>query len=127
MPPHREMTALYSEGVDAMRFPTTWKTALPAVVLGLVAGAGCAQKDAGGSSTSTTPLAVTGGMYCPKCETVWVHQPVAQGTKVARLQSEKKMQCPTCDSTAASYLTSDGKVQMHECPDCKATPMPLQP
>ena len=110
-----------------MRFFNLWKPALPAAgILGLLLAGGCASKS-GGDGSTTTPLAVTGGMYCPKCETVWVHQPVAQGSKVARLQSERKMQCPTCDSTAASYLTGDGKVMLHECPDCKATPVALQP
>ena len=109
-----------------MRFRDSWKTVLPAAVLGLVVGAGCASKGDGNGST-TTPLAVTGGMSCPKCETVWVSYPVGQGTKTARIQSERRMQCPTCDATAASYLTGDGKVMLHECPECKVTPMALHP
>ena len=87
-------------------------------------GTGCASK---GERPVTTPLAVTGGMYCPKCEMVWVTRPVGQGTKVARMQSERKMKCPTCDATAASYLTTDGKVMLHECPECKVTPVVVKP
>lgn len=102
-----------------------WKPALPVAALaGLALVAGCASN---GTKPTTTPLAVSGGMYCPKCEMVWVTRPVGQGTKVARLQSERKMKCPTCDTTAASYLTSEGKVMLHECPECKVTPVLVQP
>ena len=109
-----------------MRFPRLWTPTLTAAagIPLLFLGAGCASN---ADKPVTTPLAITGAMSCPKCETVWVHRPVGQGTKVARLQSERKMQCPTCDAAAASYLTGDGKVMLHECPECKATPIMLQP
>jgi hypothetical protein len=112
-----------------MRFCSFWKpvlTAAAVVGLFLGVGAGCASK-AGGDGSTTTPLAVSRGMYCPKCETVWVSQPVGQGTKVVRMEHRREMKCPTCDATAASYLTGDGMVMMHECPECKATPIPLRP
>lgn len=73
---------------------------------------------ASGKSAATTDHAV----MCPTCETVWVPEVTGQGTKVMTLQSRAKMVCPTCDAMAKSHLTSDGKVVLHACPDCKVTP-----
>ena len=109
-----------------MRVSTVWSSVLPvAAVLGLSLAVGCTST--GDGKPKTTPLAISGGMYCPRCEMVWVTRPVGQGTKMARLQSKRKMQCPTCNAMAASYLTSEGKVMLHECPECKATPVVVQP
>ena len=106
-------------------FPLS-KPALAGVTMITALLAGCASNTSS-NRAATVPLAVKGGMYCPKCETVWVSQMVDQGTKVARLQSRREMTCPTCDATAANYLTSDGKVQLHECPECKVMPIPVRP
>ena len=101
------------------------------VLAGLTLGigllvAGCAS-NATAEKSATTPLAVRGGMYCPKCETVWVSEMVGQGTKVARLRSRREMTCPTCDAMAASYLADEGKAVLHECPECKVTLVPVRP
>lgn len=99
------------------------KLVMPAVAfLGLFVLSGCAS-----SSEADRTDALAGGMYCPKCETVWVTKPVSQGTKVATLQSERKMTCPTCDATAASQLKGDGTTMLHECPECKGTPVMVKP
>ena len=83
---------------------------------------GCA---AGGSKASSS-TALAEGMICPTCETVWVTQVVDQGAKTQRLSSTRQMTCPRCDATAASYLKGENKV-LHNCPDCKATLVPVTP
>jgi Zn finger protein HypA/HybF involved in hydrogenase expression len=87
--------------------------------LGLVA-AGCQANSKDSSATSTDHA-----LMCAKCETVWVPEVRGQGTKVTVLTSAAKMTCPTCDSMAKSHLTGDGKVQLHDCPDCKVAPKPV--
>lgn len=93
-----------------------------AVSLLTVVAAGCAS---GGKSASGE--VASGGMMCPKCETVWVSKVVGQGTKVQRLAHDRKMTCPDCDAMAQSQLTGDGKVMLHDCPTCKVTPRPVSP
>lgn len=85
-----------------------------------VVAAGCASDGKDSSGT-----AVSGGMMCPKCETVWVKKSVGHGPKIQRLAHERKMTCPDCDAMAKSQLTGDGKVMLHECPTCKVTPKPI--
>ena len=100
------------------------KTASVAAVsfVALVA-AGCASGKGGNGNDALA----SGGMMCPKCETVWVSKVVGQGTKVQRLAYDRKMTCPECDAMAKSQLTGDGKVMLHECPTCKVTPRPVSP
>ena len=86
--------------------------------LALVA-AGCQAN--GKTSAATTDHA----LMCAKCETVWVPKVRGQGSKVTVFASSAKMTCPTCDSMAKSQLTGDGKVQLHDCPDCKVAPKPV--
>ncbi len=69
-----------------------------------------------------------GGMMCPGCETVWVTEKKTHGPRqINRLHSTREMTCETCDTTAQSVLLSDGKVQLHNCPDCKVTPVKIEP
>ena len=89
------------------------------LTLALVA-AGCQANGKASSATSTDHARM-----CPRCETVWVPEVRGQGTKVTVLASAAKMTCPTCDSMAKSHLTGDGKVQLHDCPDCKVAPKPV--
>ena len=104
-------------------FLNLWKPVVSALALmGLFVVSGCAS-----SADSAKADGLTRGMYCPKCETVWVAKPMHQGTKVATMQSERKMTCATCDATAAKVLNSDGTIMLHECPECKATPVIVQP
>jgi hypothetical protein len=65
-------------------------------------------------------------LMCPKCETVWTTHYVDQNTKTARMVSKRNMVCPTCDQMAEAYM-KDGEKVLHECPDCKVTPIPLAP
>ena len=110
-----------------MRGSKVWKLSVPVTgLLGLFLAAGCAS-NGDGKRAETTQLGLTDGMYCPKCETVWVTRPGGPASKgMATMQSERKMKCPTCDSTAASHLMGDGKVMLHECPECKATPVMMK-
>ena len=87
-----------------------------------VALAGCASS----GSKPSSPTALAEGMICPTCETVWVTQVVDQGTKTQRLSSTRQMSCPHCDATAEAYL-KEGKKVLHDCPDCKATLVPVKP
>jgi len=66
-------------------------------------------------------------MMCPKCETVWIRQTTQAGPKVSVLHTTKGMVCPDCDAMAKSQLMEDGKVKLHECPECKVTPMKVSP
>ncbi len=94
-----------------------------AVSLIALVAAGCASGKGAGSSGAVA----SGGMMCPKCETVWVSTVVDQGTKIQRLAYDRKMTCPDCDAMATSQLMGDGKVMLHECPTCKVTPKQLTP
>ena len=87
--------------------------------------AGCASGRGGGDDGSGA--VASGGVMCPKCETVWVSEMVDQGTKIQRLAYDRKMICPECDAMATSQLTGDGKAMLHECPTCKVTPKRLSP
>ena len=97
---------------------------LKAVACGALIGAalvGCASSGKSDESAATPGNA----MMCPKCETVWVPQVTAQGTKIQRMVSEKEMNCPECDAMAAAYI-QDNKMVLHDCPKCKVTPQPLK-
>lgn len=90
--------------------------------LAFVAGCSSEQKaDAGNTH------AYVSGMMCPKCETVWVRERKAAYGKVSRLAYNSEMTCPDCDAMAESKLLEDGKVQLHDCPNCKVTPVPIGP
>lgn len=93
------------------------------VVLGLFA-AGCQSNGSGNALASGEQTG--SGMYCPKCETVWIRQPSRTG-RVNLWRSEARMTCPDCDAMAKSRLMSDGTVMLHECPTCKVTPKVLSP
>ncbi len=103
---------------------TLMKTvSVAAVSLAALVAAGCASGNGGSDGGSSA----SGGMMCPKCETVWVSETVGQGTKVQRLAYDRKMTCPDCDAMAKSQLMGDGKVMLHECATCKVTPKALSP
>ena len=96
------------------------------VVMSLVAlvATGCASGKGGGGGSGAV---ASGGVMCPKCETVWVSEVVDQGTKIQRLAYDRKMICPDCDAMAQSHLTGEGNATLHECPTCKVTPRRLSP
>lgn len=93
-------------------------------LVGLAFLGGCAS---GGSGDGQYETRVVSAMYCPKCETVWVPTAQSYGTKVTALRSEKRMTCPTCDQTAQHTLAGDGKVALHDCPECQAVPVLVKP
>ena len=82
--------------------------------------AGC--NATGGSGSAGGTHNVISGMMCPGCETVWVRDSKVP-SKYNRMTSSKKMTCETCDTTAQAVLAKDGKVQLHNCPSCKVTPV----
>lgn len=89
--------------------------------LGLLFAGGCSSTGQSASSDSQAHKDVQ-GMMCPGCETVWVRDSKAP-SKYNRMTSSKKMTCETCDKTAQAVLVEGGKVQLHNCPDCKVTPV----
>ena len=65
-------------------------------------------------------------LMCTKCETVWKTVKVGEHTRAERLISKKDMTCPHCNEMAAAYV-KDGEKVLHDCPDCKVTPVELKP
>lgn len=74
-----------------------------------------------GCASSSTTAADDHALMCDKCQTVWVGETRQYGAKFRRYQMKPEMTCPTCDKMAASYF-EDGKLVLHECPECKTTP-----
>jgi Zn-finger nucleic acid-binding protein len=85
---------------------------------------GCSSSQKSGTAEADTGM---NGMMCPKCETVWVAEKKGSYSKVSRLAYRREMVCPDCNAMAESVLLEDGKVQLHDCPDCKVTPKPIKP
>lgn len=65
-------------------------------------------------------------VVCPKCETVWVRHGHFHPKKTRIYHMSPEMSCPTCDKMAEAYL-EDGKLVLHNCPDCKVTPKVAKP
>ena len=97
---------------------------LLSLTLATILASGCHSN--GGNSSATATADSGTGMYCPKCETVWIRTPSRTG-RVNLWRSDKKMTCPDCDAMAKSRLMEDGKVMLHECPTCKVTPQAISP
>jgi hypothetical protein len=103
-------------------------TSIVSMALGLTTLAGCASNRAPEASKPSTTAAASAAMECPKCETVWVAEQTAQGTKIQRFASKQQMTCPTCDADAVAYLTDGGQQKvLHNCPQCAVAPTPLAP
>lgn len=103
-------------------FKTTF--AIAALVVGF-SMAGCAS-GGGGRSADATGSTAQVAMMCPKCETVWMRGgDTANPSRVQAFSSKRQMVCPTCDDTAKTHLMSDGEPMVHDCPDCKATMVPV--
>lgn len=73
------------------------------------------------SSCSTTPADSTSALTCDKCKTVWVRRPVqvgssGKGSPFYVLRSEKAMDCPDCESAAATFFKT-GTLK-HHCSHC---------
>jgi hypothetical protein len=94
------------------------------VTLGLT---GCTSAGGHAEGTHTMPDGTTmagtsHALMCPKCETVWIMDTIGQGGRSERLASKRDMTCPSCEAMAASYM-KDGEKVLHDCPDCKVTPI----
>ena len=88
---------------------------------------GCSSTNDSGSMAETEVMVPDHAVVCPTCETVWTTQPGRKGPRqLSRMNTSKKMTCPTCEEMAAGQLLSDGDVQMHDCPSCKVTPMVME-
>jgi len=95
-----------------------WTLMLLGILMAPLALLGCA--------SSTESAASEMALMCPKCETVWIHEPQwTAGLKDRVYVSTAGMTCPTCDKMAKSYF-KDGKVVLHNCPDCKVTPRKIE-
>jgi hypothetical protein len=113
--------SIHTTGDHMFRLIST--TSLVSMALGLTTLAGCASTR--GPEISKAPN-TSAAMSCPTCETVWVREMTAQGTKIQRFSSTKQMTCPDCDATAAAYPDGDQKV-LHNCAQCRVTPTPSTP
>jgi hypothetical protein len=92
--------------------------ALGAVTLaGLLAG--CASQHQVSATSEKQAM-----LICPGCKTVWVREEANHGPKITAFRTKQSMQCPDCDAMAQSQLMADGKVKLHDCDMCKATPQP---
>ncbi len=88
---------------------------------------GCSSTNDSGSMAETEVMVPDHAFVCPTCETVWTTTPGRKGPRqLSRMNTFKKMTCPTCEEMASEQLLSDGDVQMHNCPSCKVTPMVMQ-
>lgn len=111
---------------------TSFGGVISAALLGLVlAGTGCESDGGHAKGTHTMPdgtvmAGTSHELMCPKCETVWTSTLTDQGMKSQRLVSKSGMTCPTCDNMAAAYM-KDGEKVLHDCPECKVTPVVLKP
>jgi len=93
---------------------------------GILFATGCAS-DGQTTKADVQTHAYSDGMMCPACETVWVTERTKHGPRnVNRLTTSREMTCPTCETTAQRVLLEDGTVQLHECPECKVTPMKIK-
>ena len=90
------------------------------LAFGMLFAAGC-QSASSGNSTHKYER----GMMCPGCETVWVLESSGPAGRVNSFRSSRKMTCATCDKTAQAVLVEGGQVQLHNCPQCKVTPVLL--
>jgi hypothetical protein len=103
---------------------------LAASLLALSLGTGCESDGGHAKGTHTMPDGTTmadtsNALMCPKCETVWIANTVDQGLKSQRLVSKREMKCEMCDKMAESYI-KDGEKALHECADCKTTPVAVK-
>lgn len=91
--------------------------------------AGCESSGGHKSGTHTMPDGTTmsgtsHAVMCPKCETVWTTYD-APGGKPNRMARKGAMECPECDKMATAYM-KDGEKVLHNCPDCKVTPVEIK-
>jgi len=109
-------------------FTKSFSLMAASLFIGALALVGCkTDKHAEGTHTmpdGTTMAGTSHALMCPKCETVWTSDVIGQGSRSEKLSSKREMTCPTCDTMAAAYFL-DGEKVLHDCPDCKVTPIPV--
>jgi len=87
---------------------------LGVAMLSALALAGC---QSAGAQGSTSNVASTQAVMCPKCQITWVKVPVDNGKgRIVSYTTRKSMECPDCKSAVENFF-STGKLE-HSCKTC---------